>query len=231
MSYTNFLYHLVFGTKGRLPLIHAEIKPRLHAYLGGTVRGLGGIALEVNGIEDHVHLLVKLKPTIRFSDFLRDLKSNSSVWAKENGMRRFAWQRRYGAFTVSESQREIVRRTSGTRSSITSGLISKPSLRRSSSRTVFRSTNIFGKSDLSPVNRLGHVGRLFLHAHAWSLTLCRLRRPRMCLFRSSPVTINRRRIPGNSFRPAHARLRNSLPPLAAARNVFFRVIVGDDQPP
>ncbi len=110
MSYTNFLYHLVFGTKGRLPLIHAEIKPRLHAYLGGTVRGLGGIALEVNGIEDHVHLLVKLKPTIRFSDFLRDLKSNSSVWAKENGMRRFAWQRRYGAFTVSESQREIVRR-------------------------------------------------------------------------------------------------------------------------
>ena len=110
MSYTNFLCHIVFGTKRRRPLIHMEIKDRFHAYMGGTVRGLGGTALEVNGIEDHVHLLVKLKPTIRFSDFLRDLKSNSSVWAKANGMSRFAWQRRYGAFTVSESQRDIVRR-------------------------------------------------------------------------------------------------------------------------
>ncbi len=109
MSYTNFLYHIVFGTKGRLPLIHRDVKGRFHSYLGGTVRGLGGIALEINGIEDHVHLLVKLKPTIRFSDFLRDLKSNSSVWAKKNGIARFAWQRRYGTFTVSESQREIVR--------------------------------------------------------------------------------------------------------------------------
>ena len=110
MSYTNLLYHIVFGTKRRQPLIHVDVRPRFHRYLGGTVRGLGGIALEVNGIEDHVHLLVKLKPTICVSDFLRGLKSNSSVWAKDNGMRGFAWQRRYGAFTVSESQRDIVRR-------------------------------------------------------------------------------------------------------------------------
>jgi putative transposase len=109
MAYTNFLYHIVFGTKSRLPMINANIKPKLHAYLGGTVRGLGGVALEINGIEDHVHLLVKLKPTTRFSDFLRDLKSNTSSWAKENGEKRFAWQRRYGAFTVSESQMHIVR--------------------------------------------------------------------------------------------------------------------------
>lgn len=110
MSYSNHLYHIVFGTKGRLPLINNDIKPRLHQYLGGTVRGLGGIALEINGIEDHVHLLVKLKPTIRFPDFLRDLKSNTSAWAKDNGIRKFSWQRRYGSFTVSESQLEIVRR-------------------------------------------------------------------------------------------------------------------------
>ena len=75
MSYTNLLYHIVFGTKGRLPMITPDIKPRFHQYLGGTVRGLGGTALEINGTEDHVHLLVKLKPTVRFSDFLRDLKS------------------------------------------------------------------------------------------------------------------------------------------------------------
>ncbi|MEP6705489.1 MAG: IS200/IS605 family transposase [Acidobacteriota bacterium] len=110
MSYTNLLYHIVFGTKRRQPFIHHDIKNRLHAYMGGTVRGLGGIALEINGIEDHVHLLVKLKPTIRFSDFLRDLKSNSSSWVKDNGVPAFGWQRRYGAFTVSESQCDVVRR-------------------------------------------------------------------------------------------------------------------------
>ena len=110
MSYTNLLYHVVFGTKGRLPVINAEIRPRLHQYMGGTVRGLGGIALEINGIADHVHLLVKLKPTICLSDFLRDLKSNTSTWAKDNGLPAFSWQRRYGAFTVSESQIETVRR-------------------------------------------------------------------------------------------------------------------------
>lgn len=110
MSYTNLLFHIVFGIKGRLPMINVDFKPRFHQYIGGVVRGLGGIALEINGIADHVHLLVKLKPTIQLSDFIRDLKSNSSSWAKENGIPKFAWQRRYGAFTVSESQVDIVRK-------------------------------------------------------------------------------------------------------------------------
>ena len=110
MSYTNFLFHIVFGTKGRLPLMNDQIRGQFYAYLGGTVRGLGGIALEINGMDDHIHLLVKLKPTIKFSDLIRDLKSNSSIWAKQNGMPNFAWQRRYGAFTVSESQAPIVRK-------------------------------------------------------------------------------------------------------------------------
>jgi len=78
--------------------------------MGGVVRGLGGTAIEIGGINDHIHLLVKIKPTVCIADFLRDLKSNSSVWIKENGVRKFAWQRRYGAFTVSESQKEIVRK-------------------------------------------------------------------------------------------------------------------------
>ena len=90
-------------------MITDDIKPRLHEYLGGTVRGLGGIAFEINGMNDHVHLLVKAPPTVKFSDFLRDLKSNSSKKAKELTKSKFAWQRRYGAFTVSESQFEVVR--------------------------------------------------------------------------------------------------------------------------
>ncbi|MBS1797682.1 MAG: IS200/IS605 family transposase [Acidobacteria bacterium] len=109
MSYTNFLYHIVFGTKGRLPLITNEIKPRLYEYLGGTVRGMDGIAFEINGIEDHVHLLANVPPKLKFSDFLRDLKANSSRWVNDHFNRNFAWQRRYGAFTVSQSQFDVVR--------------------------------------------------------------------------------------------------------------------------
>ena len=109
MSYTNLLYHIVYGTKGRYPFVTNELKPRLHEYLGGTVRGLGGIAFEINEMNDHVHLLVKVKPTMKFSDFVRDVKANSSKWANEITNGNFSWQRRYGAFTVSESQFEIVR--------------------------------------------------------------------------------------------------------------------------
>ena len=110
MSYTNLLYHLVFGTKGRQPFITHELQPRLYEYLGGTTRGLEGIAFEINGMSDHVHLLVKIKPSIKISDFLRELKAVSSKWANEITGGRFAWQARYGAFTVSQSQFEVVRK-------------------------------------------------------------------------------------------------------------------------
>ena len=59
MSYTNLLYHIVYATKERPPLITNMLSPRLHEYLGGIVRGLGSIPIEINGVSDHVHLLVK----------------------------------------------------------------------------------------------------------------------------------------------------------------------------
>jgi REP element-mobilizing transposase RayT len=77
--------------------------------LGGIVHGLECIPIEINGVSDHVHLLVKLRPTISVSDFLSKLKSSSSGWAKRQTKGRFAWQARYGAFTVSESQVDPVR--------------------------------------------------------------------------------------------------------------------------
>ena len=110
MSYTNLLYHIVYATKERAPLMTSALRPRLHEYLGGTVRGLGGIPIEINGTSDHVHLLVRLRPTIAVSEFLSKLKSSSSGWAKRQTLGRFAWQARYGAFTVSESQVGHVRR-------------------------------------------------------------------------------------------------------------------------
>ncbi len=110
MSYTNLLYHIVYATKSRSPLITLDLKTRLHGYLGGIVRGLGGVPIEINGMSEHVHLLVRLRPIISVSEFLSKLKSGSSLWAKRQTKGRFAWQAKYGAFTVSESQVGKVRK-------------------------------------------------------------------------------------------------------------------------
>lgn len=98
-------YHLVFSTKDRRPLIDAQLRDRLHAFLGGSVNTACGIPEIVGGTNDHVHLLVGLRATHCLADVLRDIKSASSEWVhKEIGVRAFGWQDGYGAFTVSASQ-------------------------------------------------------------------------------------------------------------------------------
>jgi len=109
-SYTNLIYHIIFSTKDRQPLIADAHQSRLYDYIGGTIRGQGGISLAINGTEDHVHLLAKLRLDKALSDVLRDLKANASGWMHEvfPDLEDFAWQRGYGAFTVSASQVEQV---------------------------------------------------------------------------------------------------------------------------
>jgi putative transposase len=102
-------YHLVFSTKERRPWIAPQWRSDLHAYLGGTVRALDGVALTVGGIADHVHLLLSLRPTHAISDFVRELKKASSVWAIENHERQFLWQEGYSVFSVSLSPCDTVR--------------------------------------------------------------------------------------------------------------------------
>ena len=111
-SYTNLIYHIVFSTRDRKPLISPDRQERLYDYIGGTIRGLGGILLAINGTSDHAHLLAKLRPDKSVSDVLRDLKSNSSGWMHSvfPAASDFSWQNGYGAFTVSASQVESVRR-------------------------------------------------------------------------------------------------------------------------
>jgi putative transposase len=110
-SYTNLLYHIVFSTKDRRPLITPDYEVRLYDYLGGTIRKLGGISLELNGTEDHVHLLAKLRPDCALSEVLRDLKANATGWMHDvfPSLKNFSWQRGYGAFTVSQSNVQAVR--------------------------------------------------------------------------------------------------------------------------
>ncbi len=107
LSHTRLLYHIVFRTKRGEPLIGSSWESELYKYLGGIVRGLKGVAIEINGMPDHVHLLVLLEPC-DFSTFMRELKASSSKWAKRHDPN-FSWQRRYGAFTVSTSVADKVR--------------------------------------------------------------------------------------------------------------------------
>jgi putative transposase len=110
-SYTNLIYHIVFSTKNREPLITPETQPRLYEYIGGIIRNKGGILLEIGGISDHIHVLAKLRPDNSLSNILRDLKANSTGWMHKvfPEMNDFSWQNGYGAFTVSASQVEKVR--------------------------------------------------------------------------------------------------------------------------
>ncbi len=111
-SCTNLLYHIVFATKNRHPWLAPDIRPRVHEYLGGIVRGAGGIALAIGGTEDHVHLLIKTRADQSIADVVRIIKANSSGWVHDTfaGLREFGWQDGYGAFTVSQSQVEALQR-------------------------------------------------------------------------------------------------------------------------
>ena len=105
-TFTNLLFHIIYSTKYRKPTIRTEWQDDLYGYIGGIVRDQNGTLLKVGGIEDHVHLLAKLSPTISISDVLQKIKSNSSRWINERSdvTRKFEWQSGYAAFSVSESQ-------------------------------------------------------------------------------------------------------------------------------
>lgn len=110
-TYTNLLYHIVFSTKERIPLITKDHQEELYKYIGGIIRAEGGVQLGIGGTSDHIHILARIKPAISVSDMLGKIKSNSSKWANDHKMkmRKFGWQEGYAAFTVSESQVPSVR--------------------------------------------------------------------------------------------------------------------------
>jgi REP element-mobilizing transposase RayT len=109
-TFASLRYHIIFATKDRQPFLDSPLRERMHAYLGGCVRAIGGTALEIGGVSDHVHLLAGLKPTHSVADVLCTIKRGSSKWAHETGFQTFRWQDGYSAFTVGSSGVEKVRR-------------------------------------------------------------------------------------------------------------------------
>jgi REP element-mobilizing transposase RayT len=109
-TFTKLVYHIVFATKWRSPLITEELQTRLYEYLGGIIRGKSGHLVEVGGVADHIHLLVHLSPKFAVSDVVREVKGSSSAWVNSEKLlqQHFEWQKGYGAFTVSYSASDSV---------------------------------------------------------------------------------------------------------------------------
>jgi REP element-mobilizing transposase RayT len=98
--------HLVFSTKDRQPFLKDRgIREHLHAYLKGTCDNQDSPSLRIGGVEDHVHILCRLSKTSDVSTLIRELKRDSSKWAKaqDPALADFYWQNGYGAFSISPS--------------------------------------------------------------------------------------------------------------------------------
>ncbi len=141
-SYTDLLYHIVFSTKERQPWLDTEISTRLYEYLGGAIRSEGGTSLSINGCADHIHLFASLRQDKAVSDVLRAIKANSSGWMHRTfpALRGFAWQSGYGAFTVSQSQVDKVKRYIANQQRIINASLSRKSSSRYSMRMESNTT-------------------------------------------------------------------------------------------
>jgi REP element-mobilizing transposase RayT len=105
-TFTSLRYHVIFSTKNRKRWIAPEIEERVWDYLGGVARHNGAQSLIIGGIDDHVHLLLGIPPTIPVSDAVRQIKGATSKWIHDTfyDLADFGWQDGYSAFTVSGSQ-------------------------------------------------------------------------------------------------------------------------------
>ncbi|WP_281636713.1 IS200/IS605 family transposase [Flavobacterium marginilacus] len=104
-TYSQLYVQIVFAVKGRQNLISSKWKDELYKYITGIVTNENQKLIAINGMPDHIHILIGLKPNKALSDLVRDIKANSSRFINEkrwiNG--KFEWQTGFGAFTYSHS--------------------------------------------------------------------------------------------------------------------------------
>jgi REP element-mobilizing transposase RayT len=105
-TYSQLYIHIVFAVKGRQNLISPNRKEEIYKYITGIVTNKGQKLIAINGMPDHIHILIGLKPDKSISDLVRDIKSNSSKFINDkkwiNG--KFEWQTGFGAFSYNHSQ-------------------------------------------------------------------------------------------------------------------------------
>ena len=105
-TYSQIYIQTVFAVKGRENLIKPEWGEQLYKYISGIVRNKGQKMLSINGMSDHIHFFIGMKPTCCLSDLVREIKKSSNAFIKEKKftLSNFSWQEGFGAFSYSHSQ-------------------------------------------------------------------------------------------------------------------------------
>jgi REP element-mobilizing transposase RayT len=109
-TYSQLYIQIVFAVKCRENLIDPIWKDELHKYIAGIIKKKEQKSIIVNGMPDHIHAFVGLKPAMAISDLVRDIKNNSTNFINENNFlkKKFSWQGGFGAFSYSHSHIERV---------------------------------------------------------------------------------------------------------------------------
>ncbi|GAB6142262.1 hypothetical protein JCM14076_29910 [Methylosoma difficile] len=109
-TFTQIYIHYVFTVKGRQNLLRQPWRDEVFKYISGIIKAKNQKPIIVNGMADHVHVFVGLKPTMAIADLVRDIKNNSSNFINEKNFvdGKFAWQEGYGAFSYAHSQIDSV---------------------------------------------------------------------------------------------------------------------------
>jgi putative transposase len=105
--------HLIFSTKERYPFLSdRHVRDELHAYMASILRNHGCPTLQIGGVDDHIHALFVLSKNSSIAQVVYEVKRGSSKWIKTQRpeFKKFHWQNGYGAFSVSQSHVEQVRR-------------------------------------------------------------------------------------------------------------------------
>ena len=109
-TFSQIYIQTVFAVSGRLSLITEDFKEELHRYITGIVRNKRQKLISINGMADHIHILIGLRPAMALAELVRDVKSDSSDWINRKNLARgkFAWQEGYGAFSYGHSQLDTI---------------------------------------------------------------------------------------------------------------------------
>jgi len=109
-TFSQIYIQTVFAVSGRLSLISQDFREELYKYITGIVRKKDQKLISINGMSDHIHILIGLRPAMALAELVRDVKSDSSEWVNRKKLARgkFGWQEGYGAFSYGHSQLDTI---------------------------------------------------------------------------------------------------------------------------
>ena len=109
-SYRQILYHITFRTRNGKKVLHSSDNEELFKYIWGVMKNKNCRLYRINGVEDHIHIVCDLHPSIALANLVKDIKVSSSIWIKEKGIYPLFsnWAESYGAFTLSIREKDKI---------------------------------------------------------------------------------------------------------------------------